>query len=183
MTLLEKLQQLLSENASAEQIQSSLGEFMIPKGTFNEVNNKAKAYELENAQLKSTLQGKDQELESIKTANMTEQELLQHKLARYETQIKDHTLKTNRVNAGAKFAEAGFTKEEYEKLLDKIVNEDEARTMELVDSFIGLTASRVDVAKQATKNELLDGAVEVPNGETTNSEELDDDLSWFNADL
>lgn len=183
MTLLEKLEQLLSENATAEQIQSSLGEFMIPKGTFNEVNNKAKAYELEVAQLKATLQGKDQELETIKTANMTEQELLQHKLAQYETQIKEHTLKTNRVNAGAKFAEAGFTKDEYEKLLDKIVSEDEARTNELVESFISLTASRVDVAKQATKNELLDKAIELPKGDTTNTPELDDDMSWFNADL
>lgn len=185
MSLLEKLQQLLDSNATAEEIQSSLAEYMVPKNVFNDTNNKKKELELKTLQLEADMKVKDTELETIKTANMTELELLNHKLAKHEETIKANSIEKNRLREGAKFAEAGYTKEEYEPLLQSIVTDDEAHSAKVVDSFLGLAKTKIEGAKQEQMNSLLDNGTKLPNGDPVkpNLDDVDSIANSFNDDL
>lgn len=168
MTLLEKLNELLSKQATAEDIQSALGEFMIPKGTFNKVNDENKSLQAKIEELNGTVGTLNGELETLKTANMNEQELLQHKLTQYENQIKEHAIEKNRLSAENKFVSAGFEKEQYLPLLQQLVSEDADKTLNLVDGFLALTNAKVEQSKKAQLDELLDEGKQLPTGDSDN---------------
>lgn len=170
MTLLEKLNELLSQEASAEDIQSALGEFMIPKGTFNKVNEENKTLKTTIEDLKGNITSLNGELETLKTANMNEQELLQHKLEQAEQQIKNHAIEKNRLSAENKFVSAGFEKEQYLPLLQQLVSEDSEKTLSLVDGFLALTNAKVEASKKQQLDELLDKNADLPKGDSNNGE-------------
>ena len=170
MTLLEKLNELLSNQASAEDIQSALGEYMIPKGTFNKVNEENKTLKLKIEELNGNVSTLSGELETLKTANMNEQELLQHKLEQYENQIREHAIEKNRLSAENKFVSAGFEKEQYLPLLQQLVSEDAEKTLSLVDGFLALTNAKVEESKKAQLDDLLDKGTELPKGDSNNGE-------------
>ena len=170
MTLLEKLNELLSQEASAEDIQSALGEFMIPKGTFNKVNEENKTLKTTIEDLKGNVTSLNGELETLKTANMNEQELLQHRLEQAEQQIKNHAIEKNRLSAENKFVSAGFEKEQYLPLLQQLVSEDSEKTLSLVDGFLALTNAKVEASKKQQLDELLDKNTDLPKGDSNNGE-------------
>ena len=170
MTLLEKLNELLSQEASAEDIQSALGEFMIPKGTFNKVNEENKTLKTTIEDLKGNVTSLNGELETLKTANMNEQELLQHRLEQAEQQIKNHAIEKNRLSAENKFVSAGFEKEQYLPLLQQLVSEDSEKTLSLVDGFLALTNAKVEASKKQQLDELLDKSTDLPKGDSNNGE-------------
>lgn len=170
MTLLEKLNELLSQEASAEDIQSALGEFMIPKGTFNKVNEENKTLKTTIEDLKGNITSLNGELETLKTANMNEQELLQHRLEQAEQQIKNHAIEKNRLSAENKFVSAGFEKEQYLPLLQQLVSEDSEKTLSLVDGFLALTNAKVEASKKQQLDELLDKNADLPKGDSNNGE-------------
>ena len=174
MTLLEKLQELLNNQASAEDIQSALGEYMIPKGTFNKVNEENKQLKTQISTLELEKSDLNEQLEELKTANMNEQELLQHRLEKAEAQIKQHAVEKNRLAAENKFVGAGFEKEEYLPLLEQLVSEDTEKTLNLVDGFLQLANKKAEETKKAFKDELLEGNSDLPKGDADNgSNEID----------
>lgn len=165
MTLLEKLNELITNEATAEDIQSSLGEFMIPKGTFNKINDENKALKTKVMGLETEVTGLNEQVETVKTANMDEQELLLHKLEQAELSIKNNAMEKNKLSAENDFITAGFSKEEYQGLLEQVVSDDSEKTQSLVQSFLTLASSN---AKKATDNEvdrLLDQNNKLPKGD------------------
>lgn len=185
MTLLERLNELLEENATAEDIQSSLGEFMIPKGEFNKVNEANKTLKSNVESLESNISELNGQLEEVKTANMDEQELLQHELEKAQGKITEHAIEKNRLTAENKFVSAGFGKDEYGELLDQIVSEDGEQTVKLVDSFLNLTNNKTKKAKEDTVNDLLDENLKPPKGDKLDEplDGIDAIIADFNADL
>lgn len=165
MNLLETLQDLLEKGATAEEIQSSLGKFMIPKGQFNKVNE-------ENTELKQRIANFDLEkikleekIDELKTANMSEQELLKHELEKAQKLIANNAIEKNRLTAENKFVSAGFEKEQYEPLLEQIVSEDVEKTNALVDGFITLADNKAKESVDNKVNELLEKNSILPNGD------------------
>ena len=185
MTLLEKLNELLLKGSSAEDIQSALGQFMIPKGEFNKVNDENKTLKSKVANLETNVGDLNSEIETARTANMDEQELMKHQLEQAQGKIKSHAIEKNRLTAENKFVGAGFQKEEYEALLEKIVSDDDAHTMGLVDSFLSLTKSKVDGAKTGVVDDLLKNNLTPPKGDALNNEvdDIDSLIADFNSDL
>lgn len=185
MTLLEKLNELIEKGATAEEIQSSLGEFMIPKGTFNKVNDENKSLKSQVDTLNSNIDGLNNQIEEVKTSNMDEQELIKHQLEKAQGQITQHALEKNRLSAENKFVSAGFAQEEYASLLDQIVSEDSEQTLGLVDSFLNLTNNKIEGAKKQQVDKMLKDNLTPPKGNKLD-EELDDIdalVADFNSDL
>lgn len=184
MTLLEELNQAIEENKTAEDIQSLLGKHMIPKSEFNKVNET-------NKELKSQLGGYEgqvneltEQLETVKTSNMDEQELIRHQLEKAQGQIKGHAIEKNRMTAENKFVGAGFKEDEYKGLLEQIVSEDSEKTTNLVDSFLNLTSSKVKGAKEDQVDEFL-GNNTPPKGDKLDEplDDIDAMVAGFNDDL
>ena len=168
MTLLEKLNELVANGATAEDIQSSLGQFMIPKGEFNKVNDENKTLKTQVSVLEGNVSELNTQMEVAKTSTMNEQELLLHKLQQAEGLIKSHTTQTNRVKAENSFITAGFSEEEYKDLLEQVVSDDSSKTQSLVDGFIKLSGNRAKQATDDKVNSLLAKNNELPKGDKLN---------------
>lgn len=174
MSLLEMIIAALGETELtneqiAENINSKLGQFMIPKGTFNELNEKYKVLNNETNGLRTTLTEKELELENIATANMTEQERLQHDLTKAQEQIAQHALTTNRLNATNKLQKAGFDETEIESLIEAYVTDDSSKTDLLIDTLVKTIGDKVSAGVKARENELLNNSTEI-DGQTETSE-------------
>lgn len=175
MTLLEKIQSLLDSGASAEDIQGSLGEYMVPKETFNKVNNEnkeLKEYKTKYSESKEKVTTLSSELETLKTSSMNETELMKHELEKAQGIIKDNNIKSNRLEAMNEFIKNGYKEEEFTPLLDKFVSEDAEKTKDLVASVISLTGSKVKKAKEDTVDDLLDNN-KLPEGDEPETPTVD----------
>jgi hypothetical protein len=140
--LLEKLVEVIGDEGKAKEVQSALGEFMLPK--------------TEYAKLRDQLKERETELESIRTSSMSEKEKFEHELAKAQNIQKEYSIKTNRLEAATLFTQAGLSKEAYETLLDKAVSEDRDKTLGLVNDFIGLLGKEKETVANKTKQELID---------------------------
>lgn len=171
MTLLEKLTEITGSTDIAEKVNSSLGEFMIPKGKFNEVNEKLKTLEtetnLETKELRKQLAERDNELENIRTANMTEVEKIQHQLKQATENLAKRDLENNRLEAVNTLAKAGLTDEEIEKIVNVHVSEDAERTREAIGLFVDVLTTKTGAAEQKVKEEIYKKDTDFDDGGDT----------------
>lgn len=171
MTLLEKLTEITGSTDIAEKVNSSLGEFMIPKGKFNEVNEKLKTLEtetnLETKELRKQLAERDNELENIRTANMTEVEKIQHQLKQATENLAKRDLENNRLEAVNTLAKAGLTDEEIEKIVNVHVSEDAERTREAIGLFVDVLTTKTGAAEQKAKEEIYKKDTDFDDGGDT----------------
>lgn len=171
MTLLEKLTEITGNTDIAEKVNSSLGEFMIPKGKFNEVNEKLKTLEtetnLETKELRKQLAERDNELENIRTANMTEVEKIQHQLKQATENLAKRDLENNRLEAVNTLAKAGLTDEEIEKIVNVHVSEDAERTREAIGLFVDVLTTKTGAAEQKVKEEIYKKDTDFDDGGDT----------------
>lgn len=171
MTLLEKLTEITGSTDIAEKVNSSLGEFMIPKGKFNEVNEKLKTLEtetnLETKELRRQLAERDNELENIRTANMTEVEKIQHQLKQATENLAKRDLENNRLEAVNTLAKAGLTDEEIEKIVNVHVSEDAERTREAIGLFVDVLTTKTGAAEQKVKEEIYKKDTDFDDGGDT----------------
>lgn len=149
--LLDKIKELVGDEALASKIQSSLGEFMIPKTEYAKVRDKAKDLE--------TL------LEQNKISSMSEQEKLQHELEKTQALQKDYASKLNRVEAESLFVKAGLSVEDYGGLLDQTVSENKEKTLSVVSGFVDLLTKQKEAVASKTKADLMGSLPTPPNGE------------------
>lgn len=165
MTLIEMLTKALGgDEELAIEIQSKLGEFMIPKNKFNEVNEENKTLKADANKHELKVTELNDRIEELETSNLSEQELIQHQLDKAHEQIKNNKIEKNTLMAENKFVTAGFSKEEYQSLLATVVTEDEQATMEVVDGFITLAGAKSKEAEKKLKESLL-GNQDLPDGD------------------
>lgn len=154
MTLLEKLTEITGSLEVAEKVNSSLGEFMIPKGTFNALNAKLKLAETETSEVRSLLAERDSELEKIQTANMSEVEKMQHQLEKMQSKIYEQEFDNNKLAATSKLVKAGFGEVEIEKIVNAHVTDDADKTNAAIDLFVSVVSSKTEEARESTKKEI-----------------------------
>lgn len=155
----------LEASQIAENIQAKLGQFMIPKGVYNALNEKYKLQTDETNELRTTLSNKELELENIATANMTEQERMKHDLDKANQLIAQKTLESNKLNATNKLQKAGFTDVEIENILKTYVTDDETQTNNLIDVLVSTIGSRVEASVQDKVDAMLEESTRV-DGQT-----------------
>lgn len=149
--LLDKIKELVGSEEVAKQVQSALGEFMIPKTEYAKQRDKSKELE--------TL------LEQSKLATMNEQEKFQHETAKLQATQKELASKLNRVDAERVFIQAGLSAEDYGMLLEQTVSDDKDKTLALANGFVSVLTKQKDFVANKTKEDLMNKVVTPPNPE------------------
>lgn len=150
-SLLEKLVEILGDEDKAKQVQSSLGEFMLPK--------------TEYAKVRDALKLKEEELETLRVANMDKDQKLEHELAKAKALQSDYGIKTNRLEAERLFVEAGLSSDVYGDILDKSVSEDRERTIGLVNGFVSILSKEKETVASKVKEQLINSTKKPETGE------------------
>ena len=149
--LLNKLVELVGDEEKAKAIQSSLGEYMIPK--------------TEYAKLRDANKQKDIELEQLKLSSMDSSQKLEHELAKAQAIQKEFGTKTSRLEAEKLFVEAGIASDLYNDILDKSVSEDKEKTMSLVNGFINIISKEKENAINKTKEQIVNSTPKPVTGD------------------
>lgn len=185
MTLLDKLKELLDKGTTPEEIQSSLAPFMIPKGEFNKVNDANKLLTSKVDDLELQLGGANQELEDIKVSNLDEAGKMQHELDKARETIKSHAIEKNKLTEANKFAELGYSKEQYQPILDNIITDDATHSANVSDSFLNLLKTQTEKAKEDVVDKLLGDNLDTPKGDDLPDPKsgIDSLVDDFNSDL
>ena len=142
MNLVEKLKEVTGSDEMAESVRKAIGEYMIPK--------------TEYAKLRESLTERDNELETIKTASMTEQDKLKHELEKATALQTEFGIKSNRLDAKAAFISANIAEEDYNDLLDKVVSSDKDKTLSMVNSFVSILSKTRTESASKKEAELMD---------------------------
>ena len=140
-TLLEKLVEVLGDEEIAKKVQSSLGDYMLPK--------------TEYAKVRDALKEKEAELEKIRLSSMDNEQKWQHEMTKAQAIQSEFNVKTNRLEAEKLFVGAGLSQQVYQDILDKSVSEDKDRTLGLVNGFIGILGKEKEIIANQTKENLL----------------------------
>ena len=158
-TQIEMLIEVIGDKEIAEKVNSNLGEFMIPKGKFNEVNQKLKTLETETnseiVTLRQQLAERDGELENIRTANMTEIEKIQHQLKQATENLAKRDFDNNKLEAIGVLTKAGLDEAQIEKIVNTHVTEDAEKSRLAIDLFVDVLSTKTNAAEQAAKDELF----------------------------
>lgn len=149
--LYEKLVELIGDEEKAKTVQSSLGEFMIPKSEYAKVRDAYKT--------------KENELEQVKLSSMDSQQRLEHELAKATALQKEYGVKTNRLEAERLFVEAGLSSDVYTDILEKSVSDDRERTLSLVNGFVSILAKEKDAVANKVKEDLVNSTQKPVNGD------------------
>ena len=150
--LFETLKELIGDEVKAKEVQSKLGEYMIPKTEYAKLRDKNKEYETQ--------------IESQRIASMNEQEKLQHELSKAQAIQKDFLVKSNRLDAERIFVEAGLSKEAYDSILDSTVTDDRERTISTVNTFVNILSKEKELVASKTKEALINQTPKPDSGNT-----------------
>lgn len=149
----DKLKEVVTDEEVLKKINSIVGESMIPK--------------TEYAKAKEQVKSKDEELVKIRESQMTNEELLKHKLEEVEQAKAELQIKNNRVEAKALFVAAGIKEEDYNDLLETTVSSDRERTLGLVKKFIAVVDKEKSLTESKTKESLLNQTERPEKSDTT----------------
>lgn len=152
--LYDKLFEIIGDEEKTKSVQSSLGEFMLPKSEY--------------AKVRDALKSRDEELEKIKLSSMDSEQKLQHELAKAQALQKDYGIKTNRLEAERLFVEAGLSIESYNDILEKSVSDDREKTLGLVNGFVSILAKEKDAVASKVKEDLVNSTKKPETGDNLN---------------
>ena len=138
----------LDSAAKIEEIARIVGEQTVIKSKFNENSTKLKTAE-------SELDKVNQELEAMKTSNMTDSEKIAkaEKLAN-EKEI-EFTKRINRLDAEKTLMAAGLKEEDYGDLIDNLISEDAESTNKRIVGISELLTKQKEKVENTTKEDLL----------------------------
>lgn len=156
--LYEKLKELVGSDDLAKQVQSALGEYMIPKTEYAKQRDKAKELEAQ--------------LEQTKLSSMNETEKLQHEIAKSQALQTEYAKRLNRVKAESTFVKAGLSEDDYGLLLDQSVSESEEETLSRVNTFVNILNKTKETVSNKVKEDLMNKVVTPPNPEPTPTKPL-----------
>lgn len=152
----EKIKEVLSDETldtveeKVDKLSKELALLVIPKDKYNKLSERVDNLEKE----KNELQSKYDDLEK---KNMTAEQLKEKELQEIEKQKKELAIEKNKVKAEALFKNANIDSKQIESLINKVVNEDETKTIELANSFVEILNQKVKETEKITTTGLLNG--------------------------
>ena len=157
-------------DATEEQIDSILN------GIGSELNPLKKALEEKSSKLdeaqaalsgsqasEAALKARLEEAEGRIQQGMSAEEILEAREKAAAEREREFTLKANGLDAKALFVEAGFSAEDIEALLPRVVSEDKDSTLAAAKALVDIDGRRRKSAEDALRDELMKGNPK-PNG-------------------
>lgn len=123
----------------------------------NKANAKADEAKGEVDKLKSELKELQAAKDEADKANLTQEELMQKKLAELDAKQAELDIRSNRVTAASKLNELGLSSEDSDKILDLLVSADAVATEKAVTAFAEVFANHATEIEASTKKALLAG--------------------------
>ena len=176
MTLKKKLTELLGEEELANKVLES--GLLVPQEKYLEETRtlKTKLSETETSFTEQLL-AKDNELYSVKTAQMTEEQKLKADNERLQSQISSFHKEKNILEGKNKLIKAGFNdEEEINKLTSTLITEDSTKSMESIDMIVNLRKGLEQGLKSQVEKDILDSnQKDEKGGESTPPKVVKDD--------
>jgi hypothetical protein len=144
MALKEKILEIVGDETKANEIVSSLGEFMIPKEQYNKKINELTAIKTERDTFA-------EQIESEKLSKLSEKEKYEHELKKLEETKRDYSKKSNLMEAKALFSSKGVNADDYMETLESIVSHDAETTKKVVGGVLDMIVKQTENAVQKTK--------------------------------
>lgn len=168
----EVIQNVLSDETyttneeRVEALRKGLATVVIPKDKYNDLNTKLKTTESNYNSLQT-------EFNEFKKSKMTDDEKREAERVEFEGKVKNLSLKESEYAVRDLFTNANISKEQYEKILGKVVSEDKDKSVEIAQTFIELLGETVDKTKKQTVTDLLNDTpkptVSTPNSGTVSN--------------
>ena len=152
----EKITEILNDETietteeKIEKLSKELALLVIPKDKYNDLSTRVKNLENEKKEIQ-------EKYDALEKQNMTDEERKAKELADIEQTKKELAIEKNKTKAERLFQSANIDDKQIESLLDKVVSDDESRTIELANSFIEILNTKVDETKKETETNLLNG--------------------------
>ena len=152
-----KIIEIVGDEVKAEEVVSSLWEFMIPKEQYNK-----KVQELNT--LRTEKETLSQEIESAKVEKMSADEKLKHELEKVEGMKRDFAIKSNLADVKTLFASKGIVADEYDEIIQGLVSPDAETTKKLATGVLDMIVKQTESAVARTKEEVVNST---PSPNTT----------------
>lgn len=171
----------LDNEKKVEEIAKIVGEQTIIKSKYNETLSKLKALESE----KSTIA---EELETLKTNSMTQEERLAKQEQLAKQREVEFAIKTNKLEAEKTLNKAGLKEEDYKELIDGLISEDAETTAKRIEGISKLLQNQKELVTNSTKEELLKSTprpdeTNVNNSDVLTKEQFKKMSGWERAEL
>jgi len=164
MALKDKILEIVGDETKANEIVSSLGDFMIPKEQYNK-----KVQELTT--IKTERDSLAEQFESARVNQMSEQEKFKHEFEKLETQKKDFARKSNLLEVKTMFASKGINADEYNDIIDGLVSHDTEMTKKVAGGVLDMIVKQKEMAVQQTKDDIVNKTPQPkPSGEPQKKE-------------
>lgn len=172
----EKITEILNDETlettedKVEKLAKELALLVIPKDKYNKLSERVENLETEKAEIQK-------KYDALEKQNMTDEELKAKELEDIAETKRELALEKNKLKAKDLFKSANVEEKQIESLLDKVVSEDETKTLELANSFIEILNVKVDETKKKIETDLLTGTRKPdfkPNGNEPKEITLED---------
>lgn len=171
----EKISEVLNDEtletieSKVDKLAKELALLVVPKDKYNKLSERVNNLESEKAELQT-------KYDALEEQNLTTEELKIKELEKIEKQKKELSIEKNKIKAESMFNKAGIDEKQIETLLDKVVSDDETKTVELTNSFIEILSTKIEETKKQVTTDLLNGTKkpDVKTDEGIKSISLDD---------
>ena len=160
---LEKI--LGNEELSAEEKQKEINK--LTGSCFVSKANHQKAIDKLNGEItgyKESITEKDEELDKIKTAQLSDEDKLKKALADAEKARKEALVDKNKIQAEKILAKSGMSEEDIEEIIDGLVSEDLEETKNKANKIATVMAKQIELTEQKVKEKLIDEVQKPNNG-------------------
>lgn len=162
----------LDDNGKAEAIKGLVGKSFVPTSKFKEEKTK-------QTQAYNTLKS---EFDFFKETKMTDEEKQAEQAKAQSEEYKKVKMQLNEMTAKNIFSEAGFKKEDYDGILNSIVQEDSEKTRNLAETICStMLNQRKELEKQIT-DKIVNGTKTPPAG-NDNDNGAQSDLDKYKKSL
>ncbi len=150
----EKIKEVLNgleiENVdnTVDDIAKEVALFTVPKDKYNSLSDRLKNLETEKNDVQK-------ELDELKTKSMTDEQKQAKAQADYEKKTKELSMELNKIKAKDIFKNANIPDEKIDELLEKVVSDDEKKTLDLANSFADILKVETDKTKKEVEEDIL----------------------------
>ena len=150
----EKIKEVLNgleiENveSTVDEIAKEVALFTVPKDKYNSLSERLKNLENEKNDVQK-------ELDNLKEKSMTDEQKQLKAQEDYEKKTKELSIELNKIKAKDIFKGANIPDEKIDELLEKVVSDDEKKTLDLANSFADILKVETDKTKKKMEEDIL----------------------------
>lgn len=170
----KELEKILSNEAlSAEDKQKEINKLT---GTcFISKSNHQKSIDKLNDEItgyKTSISEKDEELDKIKTAQLSDEEKVKKALADAEKARKEALIDRNKTQAEKILNKSGMSDEDIEEIIDGIVSEDLDETKKMANKIALVMSKQIETTEKRVKDELINETQKPSSGNVTGNKKV-----------